>query len=57
VSPRIIERIFTRLIGKCEEVGRLLGGMMAKANLFCGEPTRALHESTAEYFASDSDHW
>jgi four helix bundle protein len=27
------------LIKKCEEVGRLLGGMMAKTDLFCKEPT------------------
>jgi four helix bundle protein len=43
----------TTLIGKCEEIGRLLGGMMAKVDLFCGEPTRALRESTAEYFVTD----
>lgn len=40
------------LIRKCEESGRLLGGMMAKANLFCGEPVRALRESAAEYFVA-----
>jgi four helix bundle protein len=40
---------------KCEEIGRLLGGMMAKANLFCGEPAGTLRESTIEYFVSRSD--
>jgi four helix bundle protein len=40
---------------KCEEVGRLLGGMMAKASLFCGEPAKTLRESTAEYFVSGSE--
>jgi four helix bundle protein len=42
----------TTLIEKCEEIGRLLGGMMAKADLFCGEPTQVLRESTVEYFVS-----
>jgi four helix bundle protein len=40
---------------KCEEIGRLLGGMMAKASLFCGEPTKTLRESTTEYFVSRSE--
>ena len=37
------------LIERYKEVGRLLSGMMDKANLFCGEPPRALLESAAEY--------
>lgn len=41
------------LIRKCEEIGRLLGGMMAKADLFCGEPVYALRESAAEYFVEE----
>ena len=41
------------LIRKYEEIGRLLGGMMAKADLFCREPKRALCETTAEYFVTD----
>ena len=28
----------------CERIGRLLGGMMAKAELFCGEPQPAVRE-------------
>lgn len=39
---------------KCEEIGRLLGGMMAKANLFCGEPVKTLRESTTVYFVADN---
>jgi four helix bundle protein len=35
---------------KCEEIGRLLGGMMAKAEMFCGDGSRAMRESPAEYF-------
>ncbi|MBE7469359.1 MAG: four helix bundle protein [Anaerolineae bacterium] len=37
----------------CKEIGRLLGGMMAKANLFCGEPTKILRESVVEYLVND----
>lgn len=45
----------TPLIDKCREVGRLLGGMMEKADLFCGEPPKALRESTIEYFVQPTD--
>ncbi len=39
------------LIAKCEEIGRLLAGMIAKAEMFCSEPPyRTLRESPAEYF-------
>jgi four helix bundle protein len=38
---------------KCEEIGRLLGGMMAKAELFCGEPAKVIREAIAEYIVSD----
>lgn len=46
------------LLERYKQVGRLLGGMMQKAHLFCGEPYRTLHESTAQYFTrptEDSD--
>jgi four helix bundle protein len=43
----------TALLNRCEEIGRLLGGMMAKADLFCGEPVYALRESAAEYFVEE----
>jgi four helix bundle protein len=43
------------LMNTCEEIGRLLGGMMAKSSLFCGEPPNRLYESTAEYFVSDQE--
>jgi len=43
------------LIERYKEVGRLLGGMMDKANLFCGEPPRALRESVAEYLVDSPD--
>lgn len=41
------------LIEKCTEIGRLLGGMMAKSDLFCGEPAKTLRESAVEYFVGE----
>ena len=40
----------TPYLEKCEEIGRLLGGMMDKADLFCGELPKTIRESTLEYF-------
>ncbi|MGA2489927.1 MAG: four helix bundle protein [Anaerolineales bacterium] len=37
------------LIEKCKQVGRLLGGTMEKADLFCGKPTKGLREDGNEY--------
>jgi len=43
------------LIGKCLEVGRMLNGMMDKADMFCGEPPRTIREEQAKYFADPGD--
>jgi len=43
------------LIDKCKEIGRLLGGMMGKADLFCGAPSKALRESAIEYYVHPTD--
>jgi four helix bundle protein len=43
-----------QLIDKCLEVGRMLGGMMAKAALFCGDPN-TIGEEIAEYIVP-TDH-
>lgn len=40
------------LIDKCQEVGRMLGGMMEKANLFCGEFPSTVRENQAEYLTN-----
>jgi four helix bundle protein len=45
----------TALIDDCRQVGRLLGGMMEKAHLFCGEPPRLLRESAIEYLVCPAD--
>jgi len=42
-----------KLRQKCEEVGRLLGGMMAKSDMFCGDGSHTLRESPAEYFVEE----
>ncbi len=35
---------------KCVEIGRMLGSMMDKAELFCGEQYKIVRESHVEYF-------
>lgn len=45
----------TTLRQKYEEIGRLLGGMMAKAEMFCGDMPRTMCEAPAVYFA-ETDH-
>jgi len=37
------------LINRCQEVGRIIGGMIAKSHLFCS-PDQALREERATYF-------
>lgn len=43
------------LMDKCLELGRMLGSMMDKADLFCGEEYKALRESSAKYFVGSPD--
>lgn len=38
------------LISKCLEIGRMLNGMMDKADMFCGEPPRSIREEATVYF-------
>ena len=40
------------LVEKCREVGRLLGSMMDKADLFCNPSSRSVRESQTEYFVN-----
>ena len=46
----IDSQMCAQLIGKCSEIGRMLNGMMSKAEMFCGEPSRSLREDSAIYF-------
>ena len=48
----ITPQIYDRLIEQCQEIGRMLGGMMEKANLFCGEFPSTVRESKAEYLTN-----
>jgi len=41
----------TQLYSGLEEIGRMLGSMVEKADAFCGPPEAALHEDATEYFA------
>ncbi len=44
------------LLEKCAELGRLLGGMMAKAELFCNPEALSIREEQAPYFTSPTEH-
>ena len=43
------------LIEKSKQVGRLLGGTIEKASLFCGKPTRGLREDGSGYEVHSSN--
>lgn len=45
----IDQKTSMQLIGNCLEIGRMLGGMMDKAEMFCGTPARTLSDEAAEY--------
>jgi four helix bundle protein len=42
-------------LAKYEEIGRLLGGMMAKADLFCNPEALSIREEQALYFTTSDD--
>ena len=42
------------LLEKCAEIGRLLGGMMAKAEQFCKPSPYKINEEQAEYFTNST---
>lgn len=45
----------TALKTKCAEIGRLLGGMIAKSELFCNATSNTIREPAANYFVSIED--
>ncbi|MFN8425374.1 MAG: four helix bundle protein [Anaerolineales bacterium] len=51
----IDQKISAQLIQKCLEIGRMLNGMMDKADMFCGEPPRGVREEAAVYFTESND--
>jgi len=40
------------LVERCREIGRLLGSMMDKANLFCKPSSQSVREARTEYFVN-----
>ena len=52
----IDQKTSTQLMGKCLEIGRMLNGMMDKADMFCGEPPRTVREEPIEYFVETNDY-
>ena len=49
------QKTSAQLVEKCLEVGRMLGGMMDKSEMFCGEPPRTVREDSAVYFTKSDD--
>lgn len=48
-------RTHDQLTARCMEIGRMLGGMMEKASLFCGEFSSAIREPSAVYLPDAED--
>ena len=51
----IDQKTSNQLVEKCQEVGRMLNGMMDKANMFCGEPSRMVREESPEYLTGSDN--
>lgn len=51
----IDQKTSVQLMDRCLEIGRMLGGMMDKAEMFCGEPPRTLREEAVAYFTASQD--
>lgn len=51
----IDQKTSVQVVEKCLEIGRMLGGMMDKAEMFCGEPPHTLREDSAIYFTEPDD--
>ena len=51
----IDEKTNNQLVAKCLEIGRMLNGMMDKADMFCGEPPRTMREEAAGYYVDSDD--
>jgi four helix bundle protein len=51
----IDQKTSVQLVEKYFEIGRMLGGMMDKAEMFCGEPPRTMREDSAVYFTGSDD--
>jgi four helix bundle protein len=45
------ENVTATLLNQCKEIGRLLGGMMDKAEQFCSESPNVVRDEAADYFS------
>jgi four helix bundle protein len=54
-SEYIDQKTSAQLVEKCLEIGRMLGGIMEKSEMFCGEPPRTIREDSAEYYTVSDD--
>jgi four helix bundle protein len=45
----------TQLVDKCLEIGRMLGGMIEKSDLFCNTSSHILGEAPTEYLIETDD--
>ncbi len=43
------------LLADCQEIGRMLGGIIAKAGMFCRPDALSLHKEQGLYFVLESD--
>ncbi len=50
----IDQKTRSQLISNCLEIGRMLGGMMEKSEMFCGDPPHTIRDEAAEYL-TDTD--
>ena len=46
----IDQKTNAHLVEKCIEIGRMLGGMIEKSGMFCGEPPRSIRDEFTGYF-------
>ncbi|MBI5823694.1 MAG: four helix bundle protein [Chloroflexi bacterium] len=51
----IDQKTSAQLLEKCLEIGRMLGGMIEKAELFCGDPSRTIREEAPEYIVTTNN--
>ena len=51
----IDQKTWASLMEKCLEFGRMLNGMMDKAEMFCGEPPRTVREDLVVYITDSGD--
>ncbi len=43
------------LLDQCAHIGRMLGGMMDKAELFCGDTPKVAREASVDYYVAQNE--